>query len=318
MSGPVYKDIEIEFDGKEELVNGVTILADIEPVPASIGRGSSNPQIMIRLNNEELDELAKRKANVSTGRGITAPISVVDDYCFYGAKPGINNFNSKEEIPLICGVTGEIGSFNSPAEDRYIASIASIANTSNIPTGDINDIVTCEPVYLPEDDESGIVIDSSMDDSYLSLNQAVNDGYDTPEDLLPPEWNKYMKEVDKPVVMSKRELSLSFMLLKDTVKIDLKALLNSSLAKHTDRVKFIKDLYNLKSVYKSFKNLNFATKRIILNNVLRKRILIHSAEYSMPLNDILVLLENDTNHSTYLHNLKIALNEMVSKGIKLV
>lgn len=142
---------------------------------------------------------------------------------------------------------------------------------------------------------------------------------DAVEIVAPDVWNEHLKEeiakTEQP--LTKKELALSFMLAKDTVKVQLKRDLNIALRNHPDRVVFIGSLFSERIAHKQLRNVNFATKRIVLNNKLRVLLLNHSARTGEATNNILVLLENDTAHPVYLHNLKIALSEVVAHGISL-
>lgn len=217
-------------------------------------------------------------------------------------------FDSKEELPTLGGVEGVVGhipTYN--AEDRYANSIIAVGKSKDI-----------------EEVERGITIEASSNDN-LNVAEAINE-YCHPEsvEIVAPEaWNEHLaSHMEKPVneedkILTKKEMSLAFMMQKDNIKIDLKKDLNTILKDYPDRVDFIRNLFNTKVSFKQYKHLNFATKRIVLNNILRGKLLEYSASLNIPVNDILVLLENDTHHSTYLHNLKVALSEIISKGIKI-
>ena len=117
-----------------------------------------------------------------------------------------------------------------------------------------------------------------------------------------------------------RDHSYSFMLAKDKNKIDFKIYINSIFKKDEKDIKnkFVKDLYSTKILYKEFKHLNFAAKRLVLNNRLRANIIDHCSNTESAANDILVLLENDSSNFDYLFkHLQPAIRKMIDRGIAL-
>lgn len=117
-----------------------------------------------------------------------------------------------------------------------------------------------------------------------------------------------------------RDHSYSFMLAKDKNKIDFKIYINSIFRKDEKDIKnkFIKDLYSTKILYKEFKHLNFAAKRLVVNNRLRANIIDYCSNTESAANDILVLLENDSSNFDYLFkHLQPAIRKMIDRGIAL-
>lgn len=135
-------------------------------------------------------------------------------------------------------------------------------------------------------------------------------------------------DLDKAVVESQssgnnfnlRDHAHAFMLQKDKHKLNFKTYLNSVFRKNEKALKdkFIKDLYGTKILYKDYKHLNFATKRLILNNRLRANIIKYCSGMEIAATDILVLLENDSTIQDYLFkNLPVAIRKMIDRGIEL-
>jgi hypothetical protein len=117
-----------------------------------------------------------------------------------------------------------------------------------------------------------------------------------------------------------RDHAHAFMLQKDKHKLNFKAHLNSMFKKDEKDIKnkFIKDLYNTKILYKDYKHLNFAAKRLILNNRLRANVIKYCSNMEIAATDVLVLLENDSDNSTYIfRNLPLAIRKMIDRGIEL-
>ena len=117
-----------------------------------------------------------------------------------------------------------------------------------------------------------------------------------------------------------RDHSYSFMLAKDKNKIDFKIYINSIFKKDEKDIKnkFVKDLYSTKILYKEFKHLNFAAKRLVVNNRLRANIIDYCSNTESAANDILVLLENDSSNFDYLFkHLQPAIRKMIDRGIAL-
>ena len=117
-----------------------------------------------------------------------------------------------------------------------------------------------------------------------------------------------------------RDHSYSFMLAKDKNKIDFKIYINSIFKKDEKDIKnkFVKDLYSTKILYKEFKHLNFAAKRLVVNNRLRANIIDYCSNTESAANDILVLLENDSSNVDYLFkHLQPAIRKMIDRGIAL-
>ena len=165
---------------------------------------------------------------------------------------------------------------------------------------------------IPKEDKSrGIVIDCSkkmtedeIRENIMLMNQAV-----TKPDNEPKE-----KEV------TLKDQSFMFMMAKDKNKIDLKQYLNKMFNPDEKEIKdeFIKSLYATKILYKSFKHINFASKRLILNNRLRAKVLEYSSDTEIAANDILSLLSNDSGNYEYLStDLPFAIRTMIDSATKL-
>lgn len=159
--------------------------------------------------------------------------------------------------------------------------------------------------------DRGIVIDCSkkmtedeIRENIMLMNQAVAKPSDEPKE----------KEV------TLKDQSFMFMMAKDKNKIDLKQYLNKMFNPDEKEIKdeFIKSLYATKILYKSFKHINFASKRLILNNRLRAKVLEYSSDTEIAANDILSLLSNDSGNYEYLStDLPFAVRKMIDRGIKL-
>lgn len=251
---------------------------------------SSTPAVLVVDHNHDL---------------VSSAIANGDIDCTFAipAESSLHAIANGDEYPTISGVSATIGYVEFPP----------VWKGSEISNEDISKMSDCDTdtgfvIDVATEQERGITIEGAVS------NQEINI-------VTPDAWNEHVanyenKKEDK--ILSKREMALAFMMQKDGIKIDIKKELNIALKKYPQRVEFIQNLFNTKVAFKQYKHVNFATKRIVLNNLLRGKLLIHSADTNEAVNDILVLLENDSNHSTYLHNLRIALSEIVSKGIRLV
>ncbi len=135
-------------------------------------------------------------------------------------------------------------------------------------------------------------------------------------------------DVDRAVAESKpsgsnfnlRDHAHAFMLQKDKHKLNFKIYLNGIFKKNEKDLKdkFIKDLYSTKILYKEYKHLNFAAKRLILNNRLRANVIKYCSDMEIAATDILVLLENDSDIFTYIfRHLPAAIRKMIDRGIDL-
>lgn len=302
MSEPVYNNnVKVEWNGKESTIDE-----------------TKREETTFTLSGEELEF----SSDYTTIDHVSAAIANGDVDCSFNV-----------DMPNIAGVAGVIGTMAYATKDCYIASPKvwdgeAQAGVMPIPvdvmTGGIDNLV----YTMPEENvfgtsvERGITIEANSLESNIECG--INEYNPDLNITTPTAWQEHLKahveneENKDSKILTKREMSMAFMLQKDTIKIDIKQELNKMLKTCPDRVEFIKNLFNSKVAFKQYKHLNFATKRIVLNNILRGKLLVYSAETNNAVNDILVLLENDSLHSTYLHNLRVALSEIISKGIRLV
>jgi len=119
---------------------------------------------------------------------------------------------------------------------------------------------------------------------------------------------------------TKKENAIDFMYLSDNYekRFNFKTYLNKILKNNNHRVAFIRKLYALKLMNKSFKHLNLNTKRILLNNILRENILMHSSDTGYAATDILVLLNNSNKIEEYFKNLIIVFKKLEDRAISLI
>lgn len=341
MSEPVYDpNVTVEWNGVDSTTEETKrmdgrIMRDEHTIPdvTVIGRGFANPEFMTANDDgifhssggvttfTPFGEELEFSSDCTTIDHVSAAIANGDVDCTFNV-----------DMPNIAGVAGAVGTMTYATKD-YVdfpkvwdpeTQTGIEAKTTPIPlaTVGIDNVVVHtmpeENLFVAPVEDRGITIEAANPE--YGINNCNPDITIT----TPEVWQEHLKahvekeynEEDKP--LTKREMSMAFMLQKDNIKIDIKQELNKALKDYPDRVEFIKNLFNTKVAFKQFKHVNFATKRIVLNNILRGKLLIHSANTNDAVNDILVLLENDNHHSTYLHNLRVALSEIISKGIRLV
>ena len=169
---------------------------------------------------------------------------------------------------------------------------------------EIPELVSDRGIVIPTATYSlGKLGDDELKENILSMNKAITKGLEPKEEKI-----------------NLRDHAHAFMLQKDKHKLNFKTYLNSAFRKNEKAIKdkFIKDLYNTKILYKDYKHLNFAAKRLILNNRLRANVIKYCSGMEIAATDILVLLENDSNIQDYLFkNLPVAIRKMIDRGIEL-
>lgn len=169
---------------------------------------------------------------------------------------------------------------------------------------EIPELVSDRGIVIPTATYSlGKLGDDELKENILSMNKAITKGLEPKEEKI-----------------NLRDHAHAFMLQKDKHKLNFKTYLNSAFRKNEKAIKdkFIKDLYNTKILYKDYKHLNFAAKRLILNNRLRANVIKYCSGMEIAATDILVLLENDSSIQDYLFkNLPVAIRKMIDRGIEL-
>ena len=213
-----------------------------------------------------------------------------------GVGPCVASF-PKAVLPAVCYSPADIGRGN------INPSFQNFGTTEESTDYTYQDMMARKAVpFVPTSYSSRKFSDDELRENIMTMNHAIT------KDAVIEEKAKL------------RDHSYSFMLAKDKNKIDFKIYINSIFRKDEKDIKnkFIKDLYSTKILYKEFKHLNFAAKRLVVNNRLRANIIDYCSNTESAANDILVLLENDSSNFDYLfQHLQPAIRKMIDRGIAL-
>ena len=244
------------------------------------------------IDNKDLEKLGEF-VRENKGRGNIAGLTACDEFGI----PLDGNHCPGAFYPVSCEDAHDVAAALFKPSEEMISS--EIVKTIEIP-----EVVSDRGIVIPTATYSlGKLGDDELKENILSMNQAITKGLEPKEEKI-----------------NLRDHAHAFMLQKDKHKLNFKTYLNSAFRKNEKAIKdkFIKDLYSTKILYKDYKHLNFATKRLILNNRLRANVIKYCSGMEIAATDILVLLENDSNIQDYLFkNLPVAIRKMIDRGIDL-
>lgn len=240
------------------------------------------------IDNKDLEKLGEF-VRENKGRGNIAGLTACDEFGI----PLDGNHCPGAFYPVSCEDAHDVAAaLFKPSEEMISSEI------------EIPEVVSDRGIVIPTATYSlGKLGDDELKENILSMNQAITKGLEPKEEKI-----------------NLRDHAHAFMLQKDKHKLNFKTYLNSAFRKNEKAIKdkFIKDLYSTKILYKDYKHLNFAAKRLILNNRLRANVIKYCSGMEIAATDILVLLENDSNIQDYLFkNLPVAIRKMIDRGIEL-
>lgn len=267
------------------------------------------------IDNKDLEKLGEF-VRENKGRGNIAGLTACDEFGIPIAGIGASG-RIDGHYPMIGGMQAVVVGIDSSnafpiieMENLGLGAAAlfkpseEMISSEIVKTIEIPEVVSDRGIVIPTATYSlGKLGDDELKENILSMNQTITKGLEPKEEKI-----------------NLRDHAHAFMLQKDKHKLNFKTYLNSAFRKNEKAIKdkFIKDLYSTKILYKDYKHLNFAAKRLILNNRLRANVIKYCSGMEIAATDILVLLENDSNIQDYLFkNLPVAIRKMIDRGIEL-